>query len=140
MRRRQQGLAAVEFALVGVLAMVVLIGVIEVARYFFVWNAVVEATRRGARVAAVTSGSDEAKTAVTAVSTYLHGLSNANVTVSYYDETGAVTAVAADMRFVTVSITGYTHSVLIPGAGLTVTVPAFTTTLPVESLGFVPTS
>ena len=48
---KQTGLAAVETALVGAVVMMVLFGVFEVARLFFVANALEEATRRGARVA-----------------------------------------------------------------------------------------
>jgi Flp pilus assembly protein TadG len=51
--RRQRGLVALEVALIGMIAMVTLFAVFEVARVFFVFNTLEEATRRGARLAAV---------------------------------------------------------------------------------------
>ena len=58
--RRQHGTTTVEVAIIGVVVMVVLFGVIEIARVFFVFNALNEATRRGARVAAVCQLNDPA--------------------------------------------------------------------------------
>ena len=49
----RHGLATVEFAIIGMIAMVVLFAVFEIARVFFVYNMLEEATRRGARLAAV---------------------------------------------------------------------------------------
>lgn len=140
-RRRQSGLAAVEFAIVGATAMVILFGCIETGRTLFVWNAVGEATRRGARVAIVTASADAARQAVLAYSpNVMKSLTTANVKVSYCNETGSACgdAPAADTAFVTVSIQDYTHALVIPGLQLTLSVPAFSTTLPAESLGFDP--
>ena len=50
---RQKGTTTVEFAVVAALLLTLLFGVIEVGRAMFVWNTLNEATRRGARVAAV---------------------------------------------------------------------------------------
>ena len=58
--QHQQGLATVEFAIIGMIAMVVLFAVFEVARVFFVYNMLEEATRRGARLAAVCAINDPA--------------------------------------------------------------------------------
>ena len=65
MLRKHKGLATVEAAIVGLVAMITLFGVIEVARVFFVMNALEEATRRGARVAAVCQLNDPAIAEVT---------------------------------------------------------------------------
>ena len=48
-RRRNTGVATVEFAIVGMLALVLLIGVLEVGRAVFTQNALEESTRRAAR-------------------------------------------------------------------------------------------
>jgi hypothetical protein len=138
-RRAQGGLAAVEFAVVGSAAITVLIGCIEIGRLFFVWNAIAESTRVGARVAAVSSLAAAQAAAVT-YSAHLPGLTTGNVTVNYYTETGAAATGPGDATtaFVSVGITGYTHTLLIPGLGTTLTVPSFTTTLPAESLGIDP--
>lgn len=138
--RRQRGLAAVEFAVVGALAFTVLFGVIEIARYYFVLNAVAEATRRGARVAAVTAGTAPAKTAALGLAAYLPGFTADKIQVTYRDAAGGAVGSADPFGFVTVAVTGYTHSLLIPGLPLSVAVPAFSTTIPAESLGVVPSS
>jgi len=106
--KTQNGAALVEFALIGLLFFIILFGIIEFARAFFTYNTLVEATRRGARVAAVcpisTKGTLQAKrvavfgsdmTAFTPVdpnkpdvfpdTAGLLGLSTANVEVTYYD-------------------------------------------------------
>ena len=137
MRRSQAGLAVVELAVVLTTALVVLFGCIEIGRLFFVLNTVAEATRRGARVAVVSADVAAAKTATLAYADYLEGLTEDNVNVVYYTETGGASTGLDDRAFVSVAISGYEHSVLIPFLALpAVTVPAFTTTLPVESMGF----
>ena len=68
----------------------------------------------------------------------IHGLSIANVSIEYLDSAGAETSNIPEMAFVRVSITGFTHTLLIPFYTRTITVPPFRTTLPVESLGYVP--
>lgn len=53
-RRRQAGLAAVEFALIAAAILFpLLIGIMEFGRIIFYWNAATEATRLGARLAVV---------------------------------------------------------------------------------------
>ena len=57
-RMRQRGTTTVEFAIVGTVLMVVVFAVIEFGRALFVINMLTEATRRGARMAAVCPVSD----------------------------------------------------------------------------------
>jgi Flp pilus assembly protein TadG len=95
--KKQHGAAMVEFALIALLFFMLLFGIIEFARAFFTYNTLVEATRRGARVAAVcpisAAGTLQAKQVTvfdsnpdgTSAVTGLLGLSTANVQVSYYD-------------------------------------------------------
>jgi len=135
MKRSQQGLAAVEFAIVGGFAAMTLFAAMEVGRVLYVLNAVGEATRRGARVAAV-ADEDAAREAVLVYG--ISGLAEANVDVTYLDESGAAPASASDIAFVIVSVVDYTLALMIPGLDLDLAVPAFTTTLPVESMGFDP--
>jgi len=70
----------------------------------------------------------------------LPGLDSSDVVTDYLDQTGAVTASFNDIRYVRVSIVGFTHTLLIPALlpglpAMTLTAPAFETTLPRESLG-----
>nr|WP_305907145.1 TadE family protein [Methylomarinum sp. Ch1-1]MDP4519872.1 pilus assembly protein [Methylomarinum sp. Ch1-1] len=53
MRKLQRGASMVEFALIALVFFTLIFGIIEFARVMFVYNTLVEATRRGARVAAV---------------------------------------------------------------------------------------
>lgn len=144
MRRRQEGLAAVEFAMVGVAAMTLLIVCIEIGRLLFVWNTLGEATRRGARVAAVTPiGSSSARDAVMTFSPFIRDLAGTHVKVAYLDTAGADLGGAPapeTVAFVNVSISGYVHEMLLPTGFLgafdpEVHAPSFSTTLPAESLG-----
>jgi len=48
-RARQRGAAAVEFALVCMVFLTLLIGIMEMGRLLFYWNAAAEATRWGPR-------------------------------------------------------------------------------------------
>lgn len=142
----QSGTTTVEFAIVATVLFTLLFGVIEVGRALFVWNTLEEATRRGARVAAVcpVNHPSVARVAVLGdplgggASPILSNLSAANVQIEYLDESGAATASYPDISFVRVGIVNYQHTFMIPFLSQTVTVPPFSTTLPAESLGIIP--
>lgn len=151
MKNRQYGLTTVEFAIIAVSLIIVLFGVIEVSRALFVWNTIGEATRRGARVAEVCPVNHGAIRRLAVFGTgggsgtaspVLSGLSTSNVTVEYLNASGTVLANPAAsfsaIRYVRVSITGYTHTMIIPFILPTLNVPPFATTVPVESLGYLP--
>lgn len=139
MRQRERGASTVEFAIVGGFALMLLIGCLEIGRLLFVWNTLDEATRRGARVAAVTPfGAPAATDAVLVYSPFIQGLEAADVTVRYLDAGYVVTADADLVQYVEVAITDYTHTLFIPLLSRTLTAPTFRTTLPVESLGLDP--
>lgn len=156
MRRRNAGAASVEFAAFGVLTLLLVFGVMEFARAFFVFNTLTEATRRGVRVAVVCPIDDPTIKRITifndsvtpGASPALSGLTTANVLVNYLDingnllDCGALDCTGADftrIRYVQVAITGYQHTLLLPAPfGSTFAVPAFESTLPRESLGVVP--
>ncbi|NRR31829.1 pilus assembly protein [Oxalobacteraceae bacterium] len=59
-RRRQAGVAAVEFALLSLMIFTLLFGIIEVARALYMWNTLQEVTRRAARGAAMIYPTDTA--------------------------------------------------------------------------------
>lgn len=146
MKNRQSGLATVEFAIIGLLFFTVLFAVIEFGRLLFTWNTLTEATRRGARVAAVCPMNHAAIKNVTVFSSpsgggtspILPNFSSGNVTVEYLDKDGATTAAFANVRYVRVGINGYQHQMLLPFATLPLTARSFETTLPRDSLGVVP--
>ena len=145
--KRQQGLAAVETALVAAVVLTVLFAVFEVARVFFVVNALEEATRRGARVAAVCQVNDPAIRDValfdgsggSASSPLVYGLTSANISVDYVANDGTVITDPVgnftDIDFVRVGIRNYQHELIIPFFMRTIDMPDFATTIPRESLG-----
>jgi len=150
MIRRQRGITTVEFAIIGLLVMIVLFAVLETGRLLFVFNALEEATRRGARVAAVCQVNDSAIAEITvfnpsgggADSGLLSGLTTGNVDVEYLDQGG--NALGDPMgsygliRFVRVSITGFMYQLIIPLFMQNFATPNFATTIPRESLGVWP--
>ena len=144
--RRQSGTTMVEFAIVGLLLFVTLFGVIEFARAVFVWNTMTEATRRGARVAAVCPVNHANVAQYTifgtpgsgAQSPIMPNLTTANVVTRYLDANGGDTVNYPDIRYVQVSLQNYTHRLIIPAPLPAMQLPPFTTTLPAESLGYNP--
>jgi Flp pilus assembly protein TadG len=143
MRRRQQGLSTVEFALVAVVLFMLIFGVIECGRAFFVASALDEATRRGARMAAVCPVNDPAIAQAAAFNGGLiPGLGTSDIAIDYLDDAGAVVidppaAGFLDIRYVRVRVVGYQHQMFIPlVTPLSIfTMPEYATILPRESLG-----
>lgn len=161
--KKHHGAAMVEFAVAALLFFIVLFGVVEFGRFFFVYNTLVEASRRGARTAAVCppnniNGSTAKITNVVLFNTPsdtsgngILGLSAANVNIEYLLDDmstwtyspdtygGVVTGNIDDIKFVRVSINGFQHTVIIPlpffNSPFTIPTTATTTTLPSESLG-----
>lgn len=95
MMKQQQGAALPEFAIVALLFFTVLFGAIETGRWMFTWNTLVEATRRGARIAAVCPPFDNYIKVATVFgnpnlpdnaqnSPVLSGLSTGDVAITYY--------------------------------------------------------
>jgi Flp pilus assembly protein TadG len=121
--RSQLGVAAVEFALVSMVFFSMLLGVIEMGRIMWTWNAAAEATRLGARLAVVCDLNDAIIT--TRMSQMLPSLSASNVTVTWSPSS----CTAATCTSVQVQLTGYTHQTIIPLAPISVTLPPFSTSL-----------
>jgi hypothetical protein len=148
-KHKQKGAETVEFAMISLLFFAVLFAIIEFSRALFVWNALTEATRRGARMAVICPvGSGVPKQVAIfdfidgslGTSPIITGLTPDMVSVDYYLADGVTaTADPALIKFAQVRITGYTHTLMIPLWGSSLTAPAFKTTLSTESLGAVPT-
>lgn len=149
-KNSQRGIATVEFAVTAAFFFMMLVAVVAGGHFFWTHNALVEATRRGARYAAnqcpdraAFSGCanrattiDRVKSVVvydspTNLSTpFVPNLTLANVTVTY--STNPPFGVATGS--VSVKIENYQYSFM----GLTLTMPPYTTTVQGESAGFVP--
>jgi Flp pilus assembly protein TadG len=126
--RCQRGAAMVEFALVASLFFTVLIAVMDMGRLLWTWNAGVEATRLGARIAVVCDlGDADIKTRMISRLPYL---SAANITIDYLNPPAADNScTAATCKAVRVSLSGYTYQSVIPLLPISITLPTFSTTL-----------
>jgi Flp pilus assembly protein TadG len=136
--KKMRGLYTVEFAIVGLLLMVLLFGCLEFGRATYTLAALNEGTRRAARLAAVCPINDPViKPAVNFAG--LMGFNSAtNVNLQYLDVNGAALGgvpASSSVYYVEVGVTGYNIPLIIPGMNVTITSPAFTVTLPAESLG-----
>lgn len=151
-RKRMRGTYAVEFAIIGALIFTLLFGVLEMGRLYFTINALDEAARRGARLAAVCNISDPVilRRAIfnaatdAGTSQLITSLATTNLALTYLDVNGAVVANPGDLvsangfravRYVRLSLQGFVFNLFIPGFGVPITLPAFRATLPRESLG-----
>ncbi len=128
LRPLPRGVAAVEMALVMVLFTMLLFGVMEMGRLLWVWNAATETTRFGARMAVVCDiGDADIKTRMTQ---RMPDLTAAQITIDYLNPPAAVNScTSANCKAVSVRLSNYTHTTIIPFLPLTLTLPPFSTTL-----------
>ncbi len=160
-RYQQQGAETLEFTVIAVFYFLLLFAVFEFSRALYTWNILTEATRRGAKMAAICPYQspipkniavfDNVAGSLSGNSPIISGLSSANVTVRYLDSAGASVNVGSggsltNISFVEVTLS-YQHQMLfsglfglfIPGWTGSLTAPTFRTTIPAESLGADPT-
>lgn len=144
--RYQSGTTVVEFAIVATVFFIVLFGLIDFSRLYFDVAALDEATRRGARLAAVCPVNDPyvAETAIFGngggQSALIPGLGTQHVLVQYLDIDGVNLANPGgtdygQIRYVRVSIQNFQLQTFIPFFSSVITLPSFETTIPSESLG-----
>jgi Flp pilus assembly protein TadG len=135
----QRGATLVEFAIALSIFLVAMFAVIEFGRALWVHNALADAARRGARYAVLHSANDSAAVKNVVVygdpaggtETTVPNLTTENVTVEYNN-------FALNGGTVTVSITDYQFQFVIPIVGTTIAMPAYTTSLTGESVGWIP--
>jgi Flp pilus assembly protein TadG len=149
-KQSQSGVATIEFAVCAAFFFFMLVAVVAGGHFFWTHNALVEATRRGARyaadqcpdTAAFSSCADRATTitrvknvvlydsSTAGTSPFVPNLTDTMVTVTY--STNPPFGIATGN--VSVKIEGYQYTFL----GLPITMPTYQTTLQGESAGFVP--
>ena len=145
---RHDGQTLVEFAFVALLFFTLLFGIMEFSRALWTWNTIVQATRAGARYAVVevpTSTDVQVRNFVVYHDSaepptrlpVLPGLNPSNVTVQYLKNDGTSPSPFNKYQcdVIQVSITGYTFNFIVPIFGSGITLPSFTTTLPLEGMG-----
>ena len=142
-RKNERGVALVEFAITGTIFLSVMFGVIEFGRLFWTHNALRDAARRGVRYAAVRRNDSAGIQAVKNVVVYgdpaggttpiVSGLSTSNVQVDYQNYNGLQLSSRASVQ-----INSFQFQLSVPLLGGTINMPAYRTSLPGESAGYVP--
>jgi len=148
----QRGVATVEFAITATVFFMMLTVVVIGAHIYWTNNALVEATRRGARYAAnqLKPGSEaciNTSSTVTPVKNVvlyntptppvgatplIPGLAASNVTVCYDSNFGVASGT------VSVKIENYAYNLVLPGVSRTITFPGYQTTAVGENAGYIP--
>lgn len=133
------GATLVEFSIALMVFLVAMFAVIEFGRALWVHNALADAARRGARYAVLHSSDNAASVknvvvygnAAGGTQATVPNLTTTNVSVTYSN-------FGLNQGTATVSITGYQFQFVVPIVGTTITMPAYTTTLTGESVGYIP--
>jgi len=154
-RSSEKGTTMAEFAIISAIFFMIIFGIIEFGRLFYLHNALTDAARRGARYAALHKEVDA--TCVKNVVVYgeshldskcaptgpplINGLTDTKVNVIYEGADADnnpktdPTAYGMNLGTVTVEITNYTFNLSIPFVHKTLTMPNYVTTLTAESAG-----
>ena len=138
----QRGAYVVEFALAVGLLLTVLLGIADFGRVMFRLSSVAEATRVGARVSVVC---DKGAGRVLTEMQKFVPMTSSNLKIDWYDASGSVSTScdSSTCAGVAVSVSGLSVSPVSPVAWIgfsSLTVPAFSTYLPRESMGQDPNS
>ena len=159
-RKNERGTTIAEFAVVALLFFTIIFGIIEFGRLLYTHNALTDATRRGARYAALhTGGTANDQLAVKRYVVYgpngtfdaqgnptspplINGLTTTMVIVDFAGidadgdpATPGTTSYGTNLGSATVSIENYQFNLSIPVIGRTLTLPKYTTTSMAESAG-----
>ena len=139
-RRKEHGTTIAEMSIAGIALCLALFGVIEFGRLLFTQNALTDAVRRGARFAVLNKKDVDAVQNITVYGVnppggapaLVNGLTTSNVSVVYTSDFGI------KQGSVTVKITSYQFSFVVPLIGATINMGEFKTTLTAESSGEMP--
>lgn len=142
-RKNEEGKTLVEFAIAGGVFLMIMFGVIEFGRLYWTHSALRDAARRGVRYASIRRSDAAGQQAVKNMVVYgnpnggttplVNGLTTSNVALEYVNYDGVQLSSRA-----TVKITNYKFKFLVPLLGGTINMPAYRTSLPGESVGYVP--
>lgn len=155
LRKNERGTTIAEFAVVATVFFIIIIGIIEFGRLLYTHNALTDATRRGARFAALHKEAEEELVQREVVygargefdeegnplsTPLINGLTMDMVEVDYLgkplNEDGTLrTSYGTNLGTATVTIKDYKYDLLIPLIGRQLTLPAYSTTLTAESAG-----
>lgn len=145
MNTRQKGLATLEFVLIAAVFLTLIFGIIEFSVLLYTWNTLTEATRRGARVAAVCPASALGvirnivvyNSASGGAAPVVHGLTTSMVQIAYDPLSGPYPDRYARPS-VQVWLEGYAYNLHLPLLQKSYSA-SFLTTAALESGGLLPT-
>jgi len=142
LKSRQSGATAVEFALVMLIFLTFLLAVTDFSRMLYTWNAANEATRAGARYAAVCDDKTNKAKVLAKMQAMLPQITDINL--AWEDSLGNPACTTDTCVGVTVTIVGLNYQWISPIAGLSrlapITMPTFRTYLTREIMGKDPNS
>ena len=140
-RHTECGGSLIEFTVIATVFFMMLVGIVSAGNLYYTHNALVEATRRGARYAVMNpSGSNTAVTNVVLYGTptpadgatsLIYNLQPNNVVVNY-------AGLNVAQGTVTVTIVNYRFPFVLPTSTTSITMPPYRTTLTGECAGFIP--
>lgn len=140
-RSNERGGSLIEFTVVAAVFFMMLVGIVAAGNLYYTHNALVEATRRGARYAVLNPTGSTANvrnvvmygtdTPGVGATPLVYNLQPNNITVTY-------AGLNVAQGTVTVTITGYSFPFVLPTSTTSVTMPPYRTTLTGESAGFIP--
>ncbi|WP_298722381.1 TadE/TadG family type IV pilus assembly protein [uncultured Oceanisphaera sp.] len=141
-RNRQQGLAVVEFAIVGSVIFLVLFAVMELGRLLYTWSVLNEVSRQAARVATVCSldeSSNVASDVVSRLGGAVPGLQGSNINIEYLNDDFVPVSGTDLPYYVRAGIINYRFEMILPlTVDLSMFSPGFSTVVRAESLGETP--
>lgn len=128
---KYRGIATVEFTLIAALFFFVIFAILGIARMMYIYNATVNATRLGARLAVVCSPSAAANIKAKMVAR-VPGLTAANINLAYNPSGCSISTCTS----ITASVSNFTVSIATPASFPlgSFTIPSFRTTLVRESM------
>lgn len=126
-----RGLVSIEFTLIAALFFLLIFSIIGIARTMYVYNATVNATRLGARLAVVCSPSAAANIKAQMVAR-VPDLTASNINLAYNPSGCSVSTCTS----VTASVSNFTVAIATPASFPlgSITIPGFSTTLVRESM------
>jgi Flp pilus assembly protein TadG len=140
-RASMRGGTLIEFTVVATTFFMMLVGIVAAGNLYYTHNALVEATRRGARYAVMnpTGSTTNVRNVVVygtpspqqGATSLIYNLQTTNVTVTY-------TGLNVAQGTVTVTIDNYTFPFVLPTRSTSIAMPQYRTTMTGESAGFTP--
>ena len=142
-RKGERGATLLEFTYTAAIYLMMIVGIVAVSHLYFTHNALVEATRRGARFATLVSSSTASDDDIKEVVVYgtptpavgaqpkVSNLQTSNVVVERLN-------FGLGQGTVTVRIQTYNYNFIIPGISRVIAMPEYRTTLTGECVGLIP--